>query len=267
MDTTLYGKNKQDMDKLARKAAELIKSSRKLVVFTGAGVSTESGIPDFRSPGGIWEKYDSSKFTIDYFISDPEIRKIHWEILTQGGMAGEAEPNYAHTAIAELNRMGKLDCVITQNIDFLHQKAGVPDEKVFEIHGSMRQCRCMKCHKIYPMEEVKKRLDSGEADPHCPVCSGIIKPDVVMFGEMLPELVLEEAAYRASTCDMMLIIGSSLVVYPAAGIPLRAAAAGARIAIINYSETSLDSRADVIIRSRAGEAMQNIMAYLKADNL
>ena len=265
MDSKAYRNNNQDMDKLAEKAAGLIKSSRKLVVFTGAGVSTESGIPDFRSPGGIWEKYDSSKFTIDYFVYDPEIRKIHWKILTEGGMAGEAQPNYAHMAIAELHRMGKLDCVVTQNIDFLHQKAGVPDKKVFEVHGSMRQCICMKCHKVYPIDEIKKRLDSGDGDPCCSHCSGIIKPDVVMFGEMLPELVLEEAAYRASACDMMMVIGSSLVVYPAAAIPFRAAMAGARIAVINYSETSLDSRADVIIRSGAGEAMQKIMSYLKSD--
>jgi len=257
-------KQNQELDAAAEQVAELIKASKKLVVFTGAGVSTESGIPDFRSPGGVWEKYDSSKFTIDYFVSDAEIRKTHWEILTGGGMAGEAVPNGAHLAIGELYKMGKLDCVVTQNIDFLHQKGGVPDSRVLEVHGSMRWCTCMRCHDNFPIEEIKARLDNGDKDPHCGKCGGIIKPDVVMFGEALPELILEEAAYRAAACDMMLVIGSSLVVYPAASIPYRAVMAGARIAIINLSETSLDSSADVVIRGGAEQTMQKIIRCMKA---
>jgi NAD-dependent deacetylase len=207
---------------LIDRAADLIVQARNILVFTGAGISTESGIPDFRSPGGLWNRYDASQMTYGNFLASAENRKMHWEILTGGGLGGEAQPNPAHYAITELDRLGKLDCVVTQNIDYLHQKAGVPESKVFELHGSVRWAYCLNCGQRYEMQIVKLRLAAGDSDPRCESCRGILKPDVVMFGEAMPEVILEESNYRAAACDLCLVVGSSLVVYPAALVPYRA---------------------------------------------
>ena len=156
---------KQELDALTQRAADLIVNTKRTVVFTGAGISTESGIPDFRSPGGIWERFDPDDFTYEKFIKDPEARKKHWQMLREGGLTTKAKPNPAHYAIAELHRLGKLDCVITQNVDNLHQKAGVPDDKVFELHGNMQWAVCLSCSKRYPFEQVQIRRDAGEEIP------------------------------------------------------------------------------------------------------
>lgn len=251
-----------DFDVLISKAADLIVKAQNIVVFTGAGISTESGIPDFRSPGGIWEKFNPDDFTYGKFLSDPEIRRKHWQML-MGGMAREAVPNPGHLAIGELHRMGKLDCVITQNVDGLHQQGGVPDNKVFELHGSMRWAVCLRCGERYPMQEVRTRYDAGETTPDCSACHGVLKPDVVMFGEPLPELILEEATSRAASCDLFFVIGSSLVVYPAALVPAHAVRGKARLVIINLSPTPMDSQAAVLIRGKAGETMPKIVALVK----
>jgi NAD-dependent deacetylase len=253
----------QELDILAGRIADLIIESRKLVVFTGAGISTESGIPDFRSPGGIWERFDPEDFTYDRFLTDIECRKKQWRMLKEGILTDKAEPNPAHVAVAELDRMGKLDCVVTQNIDNLHQKAGVPDEKVYELHGNMQWAICLNCGSRYTFVEIKTRIDRGEEMPDCENCGGMLKPDVVMFGEQLPSQVLNEAARHATESDLMIVIGSTLVVYPAALIPKYAVSAGAGLVIINLSETPMDSQAAVLVRERAGETMTRVVGKVR----
>jgi NAD-dependent deacetylase len=252
-----------DLEALAEKVADLILNSHKLVVFTGAGISTESGIPDFRSPGGIWERFDPDDFTYQKFIGDASSRRRQWQMLHGGMLTGGAEPNPAHYAIADLYRAGRLDCVITQNVDNLHQRAGVPDDRVFELHGNMQWAICLDCGRRYAFREIKSRLDSGEEIPDCQACRGILKPDVVMFGEPLPARVLAKASRRARDCDLCIVIGSTLVVYPAAYIPQYAADAGARLVIINLSATPLDHLAAVLVRHKAGEAMSAIVQKVR----
>ena len=248
-----------DLNTLIDQVADLILDAKRIVVFTGAGVSTESGIPDFRSPGGIWERYDPEDFTYQKFISDPEGRRKRWQMFQEGYLVTEAEPNPAHYAIAELDRLGKLDCVITQNIDYLHQKSGVPDDKVFELHGNNQWVVCLDCGQRYPLTQIKARLDQGEEVPDCEACRGILKPDIVFFGESLPREVLLEATSRSSKCDLFIVIGSTLVVYPAAYMPEYAVGRGAKLVIINLSPTSLDGQAEVVIKAKAGEAMSRVV--------
>jgi NAD-dependent deacetylase len=249
----------QNLDVLAEKVADLIINAKKIVVFTGAGISTESGIPDFRSPGGIWSRFDPDDFTYQKFISDPEARRKQWQMLGEGLLTTMAKPNPAHYAIAELYRLGKLDCVITQNVDNLHQKAGVPTERVFELHGNMQLAVCLSCGRQYPFDQIKARLDKGEEIPDCEVCHGLLKPNAVFFGEPLPQEVLGEATHRSSSCDLFIVIGSTLIVYPAAYMPIYAHQAGAKLVIINLSSTPMDREATVLIRGRAGEAMSRIV--------
>jgi NAD-dependent deacetylase len=181
----------QDLNSLVNQAAELIVNAKKVIVFTGAGVSTESGIPDFRSPGGIWERFDPRDFTYQKFLTDPEGRKKMWR-LQQEGLMTDAKPNPAHYAIAELDKLGKLDCIITQNVDYLHQKAGVPDAKVFELHGNSKWIKCLSCGRRYDFDQIKARLNAGEESPDCEVCHGILKPEIVFFGESLPVEALQQ---------------------------------------------------------------------------
>jgi len=253
------GDSSEYMESLVEQVVELIVNARRVVVFTGAGISTESGIPDFRSPGGIWERFDPEEFTYQQFLISPESRKKHWQLLGSGQLHGGAEPNPAHYAIAELERLGKLDCVITQNVDNLHRRAGVPEHKVFELHGNMQWTVCLGCGRRYPFAEVSARVAGGEEEPVCEVCRGLLKPDVVMFGEQLPERVFREAIRYSRQCDLFLVIGSSLVVTPAAYMPVYAVEAGARLVIINLSETPMDGQAAVTIRAKAGEAMPKIV--------
>jgi NAD-dependent deacetylase len=247
------------------KLAQLIVQSRKVVVFTGAGISTESGIPDFRSPGGIWSRYDPEDFTIQKFLSGPAARKTIWKMSLEGGLLAEAEPNLAHHAIAELHQLGKLDCVITQNIDNLHQKAGVPGDRVFELHGNMEWVVCLSCHRRFPMPEVLRRIEQGAEVPDCPECKGILKPDAVFFGEALPQETLQEAIRRAKNCDLLVVIGSTLVIYPAAYVPTYARDAGATLAIVNLTSTPFDHYAEVVIRAKAGETMSEVMGKIRLD--
>jgi NAD-dependent deacetylase len=253
----------QNLEALAREAAELIAAARKLVVFTGAGISTESGIPDFRSPGGVWSRFDPEDFTYQKFVADPEARRKQWRMLGEGHLTTDAEPNPAHYAIAELDGLGKLDCVITQNVDNLHHKAGVPAEKVFELHGNVQWAVCLNCGQRYPFEHIKARLEGGEEIPDCEQCQGMLKPDAVLFGEALPQEVLQEASQRSSDCDLFIVVGSTLVVYPAAYMPLYAVRGGAKLIIVNLSDTPLDAQAAVLIRAKAGEAMSKIVERVK----
>jgi len=251
-----------DMEETGR-LAQLVVESSKVIAFTGAGISTESGIPDFRSPGGIWSRYDPEDFTIQKFLSGPEARKIIWKMAVEGGLLTQAEPNAAHFSVAELHRLGKLDCVITQNIDNLHQKAGVPEDKVLELHGNMQWAVCLSCHRRIAMLEVLEMIRGGTEAPDCPDCHGILKPDAVFFGEALPEETLHEAIRRARNCDLLIVIGSTLIVYPAAYIPTYAREAGARLAIVNLTQTPFDYYAEVIIRSKAAGTMSEVMQKVR----
>lgn len=252
-----------ELDILAERVAELIVNAGKLVVFSGAGISTESGIPDFRGPGGIWSRFDPDDFTYQKFVADPEARRRQWQMLGEGHLTTDAQPNAAHYAIAELDKMGRLDCVITQNVDNLHQKAGVPDDRVFELHGNLQRAVCLGCGKVYPFEQIKRRLDKGEEVPDCEACHGLLKPTAVFFGEQLPSEVLAEASNRSSACDLFIVVGSTLVVYPAAYMPVYAVQAGARLVIINLSSTPMDGEAAVLIKAKAGEAMSRIVDKVK----
>ncbi len=255
--------NNQDLTARIERVADLILESRRLVVFTGAGISTESGIPDFRGPGGLWTRFDPDDFTIDKFLSSPDSRRKQWYLFREGLMSDKAMPNAAHIAIAELYRMGRLNCIITQNIDNLHQKAGVPDDKVFELHGNMKWAVCLDCGRRFPFEEIKSRIESGEEIPDCPSCRGTLKPDIVMFGEQLPYKVLEEAGLRSRAADLFIVIGSTLVVYPAAYMPVYAVDSGAKLVIINIGDTPMDRKAAVLINAKAGETMSAIVNKVK----
>lgn len=252
----------EHQEKIDRIAA-MIAGAHDVVVFTGAGVSTESGIPDFRSPGGFWTKFDPEDFTLEKFLTSPATRLKQWQLFLSGDLFTDARPNAAHNAIADLERLGRLNCVITQNIDNLHQRAGNDPAKVFELHGNMRWVRCLHCGKRYPLEAIARQSALSEKEPLCRQCRGILKPDVIYFGEALPEEVLQEATRRAQGCDLLLVVGSSLVVYPAAYMPFYAKQAGASLAIINLSPTPADKIADVVLPLSAGEAMGRIVAELR----
>ena len=243
--------------------AQWITDSQKAVVFTGAGVSTESGIPDFRSPGGIWSKFDPDDFTIDKFLESADNRNRQWVFLAKSGLFNQAEPNDAHKAIAWLETMGKVQGIITQNIDDLHQKAGSDPKRVYELHGNMKWMRCLDCSARYPLDDLLIRYRSQSQAPVCENCRGILKADVIFFGEALPAAILQEASYHAGTCDLFIVIGSSLVVYPAAFMPTYAKRGGARLIIINRTETPYDQDADIVIRAGAGDVMRQIAAEVK----
>ncbi len=250
-------------EKIGR-VAQMITEAKRIVVFTGAGVSTESGIPDFRSPGGLWTKFDPEDFTIDKFLSSLETRRKQWRFLLSSDLLKDADPNAAHEAIAELEALGRLDCVITQNIDNLHQKAGNHSNKVYELHGNLHWIRCLECSDRSPLEEILRESETSSEIPSCRHCGGILKPDVIFFGEPLPEETLRDATRHANRCDLMIVVGSSLVVYPAAYLPFYAKQSGARLVIINLTPTPSDRTADVVIRASAGEIMGRSLAEVKA---
>ena len=254
----------QELDILVDKVADLIINARKIVVFTGAGISTESGIPDFRSPGGLWDRFDPDDFTYEKFVSDPNSRRKQWQMLREGLLTEKAKPNAAHYAIAELDKLGKLDCVITQNVDGLHQEAGVPEERVIELHGTARWVNCLQCGKRYPRQEIQDRVESGEKIPGCDTCRGILKPATISFGQPMPQRETREAEVRSAACDLFLVAGSSLVVYPAAQMPLIARSSRAKLVIINLTATPHDQYADVVIYDKTGPALSQIVEQVKA---
>jgi NAD-dependent deacetylase len=243
----------------------LVAGASRIVVFTGAGVSTESGIPDFRSPGGVWDRFDPSEFTFQNFMKGDAGRRRYWELgRTTFPVIRRAEPNPGHHALVTLWRLGKLDCVITQNIDNLHQRAGLPADRVIELHGNATRARCLTCEKAYDRERVQEWLDAGVAVPMCdPPCGGIIKPRTIMFGEAMPRVELEEAERRARACDLFVVVGSSLVVYPAAYMPLHAKDAGAPLAIVNLTDTPHDDHADVVVRGSAAGVLAAVVDRLQ----
>ena len=236
-------------------AAELLAAAHSGVALTGAGVSAESGIPTFRGEGGLWRQYDPIKVaSIDTFMADP---KAYWEVAKLRGPAVlAAEPNAGHYALVGLERAGLLAAIVTQNTDGLHQDAGTG--RVIELHGSGRQVQCLDCGTREPRADVQRRLEF-QMPPQCRVCGGgFLKPTVVMFGEAMPFDAVAEANALAETADVMLVVGSSLVVYPAAELPMRAVRAGAALIIVNAEPTPFDDVADVVIRGRSGEVLPEL---------
>lgn len=243
------------------RALDLLRPKQRLLAFTGAGISTESGIPDFRGPDGVWTKIDPSEFTFDKYVRNPETRRKSWEMRKASGVL-DAAPNAAHRALVELWEAGLLLAVVTQNIDGLHQAAGLPDEAVVELHGNVRTVDCLECTASWPTPEVIARVDAGEADPHCPECGGIIKVSVISFGQAMPVHEVHRASELAAACDAVLAIGSTLSVYPAAYVPIEAKETGAGFVIINQGPTEQDHLADVIVDGAAGEVLPAVAANL-----
>ena len=250
-------------EKKVDRIAEWITTHSKTVIFTGAGVSTESGIPDFRSAGGIWERFDPNEFLFDKFLSSEQTRKRYWELHTEiYHTILKAEPNTAHLACVELDRLGKLDCVITQNIDNLHQEAGLPPHKVIELHGNALRVTCLNCGKEYSRKIIQDRVEGGDRAPQCDDCQGILKPATIAFGQPMPFNETRDAEIRSRNAEVFLAVGSSLVVHPAAYMPLFAKQGGAKVVIINLSDTPYDNQADIVVREKAGESMGKILKVL-----
>ncbi len=243
-------------------AAEILGNAKRLVVLTGAGVSTESGIPDFRSPGGIWSKYDPREFTFDRFCASAEVRAGYWDMgASLYPMLRDAEPNAAHRTLAALERKGGLQRIVTQNIDGLHQKAGSSAERVIEIHGTALEVACLSCGWRTDRDSIQQRFADGDRDPHCD-CGGLLKPATISFGQAMPERETAMAFEDAEAADAFLVVGSSLVVYPAASIPGVAVEHGASLVIVNREETPYDTHADVVLQGTAGVLLAEIAATL-----
>ncbi|MQY12596.1 NAD-dependent protein deacetylase [Streptomyces sp. RB5] len=234
-----------------------------VAILSGAGISTDSGIPDYRGPNGLWRRDpDAEKLvTYDYYMRDPEIRRRSW-LMRRENQTLHAEPNAAHRAIAELERSGVPVRVITQNVDGLHQLAGMPARKVIELHGTARAVVCTTCHARGSMADALARIDAGEADPDCPNCGGILKTATVMFGEQLDPMVLGEAVAITKACQMFIAVGTSLQVEPAAGLAMFAAEHGARLTIVNAEPTPYDVLAAEVIREPIGTALPKLLGDL-----
>jgi NAD-dependent deacetylase len=252
-------------DEGIKRVALLMRSARKIVVFTGAGISTESGIPDFRSPGGIWSQYNQDDLTYQKFRSHEKYRKLYWAYdRARYPAMSDALPNQTHEAIVEIERSGLLLALITQNIDGLHQKAGSDPNKIYELHGTVKEVTCLDCSTRWVREEITDRMDrEGIEVPYCPHCGGPLKCATIAFGQSLPAEVLEKSFAYARNCDLFLTIGSSLVVQPAAMLPLEAKRGGARLVLVNLSTTPYDQAMDIIVRGNAGPVMDSIMTELR----
>ena len=240
--------------------ADLISASNRIVFFTGAGISTESGIPDFRSPGGVWSKMKPIMF--QDFVRSADARKESWDRAFSGvtGWTG-ASPNEGHYAVAKLVSSGKASSVITQNVDNLHQDSGVPDDKIIEVHGNATYASCLDCGKRYELSDVKVRWEAGE-DITCLFCTGYLKKATISFGQPMPEQKMALAGDEAEACDLMIVLGSSLVVYPAAGIPIFAKQHGAKYVIINRDETEQDSYADLVLNTEIGPTLAEVVGAI-----
>ncbi len=252
------------MEEQLKQIAQWITTSTKVVIFSGAGLSTESGIPDFRSPGGVWDRYNPEDFYFQNFLASENSRVKYWQMATEMyEPIRKAQPNPAHLAISELEKLGNLDCVITQNIDGLHFKAGNSEEKVIQLHGTAIFVSCLSCKKRYDRDEIQERIKKGLKAPRCDSCGGLLKPATISFGQSMPERETQEAYHRSSTCDLFIVIGSSLVVQPAASMPLVAKRNGARLVIINRDPTPYDDTADIVIHGQAGPTMASILEHVK----
>ena len=243
-------------DDALEQLATRLRDARQIVVLTGAGISTESGIPDFRGPEGLWTKDPAAerKATIQHYVADAEHRRSVWRNRAQGEVFG-GDPNPGHVALAELERRAALHTLVTQNVDGLHQAAGSSPEIVIEIHGTIHEAKCLSCGWRGPMDATLDRVRAGEDDPPCLVCGGMLESATVSFGENLVPADLERAQAAAAGADVFLAIGTSLGVYPAAALPVLALLAGASLAVLNADPTPFDPQADVVVRDRLGEVL------------
>lgn len=253
-----------ELDKKITLTAKLLKKAKKVVALTGAGISTESGIRDFRGPDGLWKEEDPMKWAhIDAFMRDPS---AYWARAADPNRSlnfDDVEPNAGHRGVAELEQMGKVIAVITQNVDGLHQKAG--SNEVVELHGSVIGAHCLSCGAQYKRSEVVERVKKGESPPLCtkPNCKGILKSNTILFGEPLPQNALMRAYQLSELCDLMIVLGSSLVVYPAAQLPNVAARSGAKLILLNLEPTDRDHIFEIVINGRIGSVLPRIIEKLK----
>jgi NAD-dependent deacetylase len=248
--------SQEQIDALGR----IIDAATKIVCFTGAGISTESGIPDFRSPGtGLWTKMKPTQF--QDFVGSDEVRQQSWRARFEStdDTWAKAEPNKGHLALARMVETGQCLGVITQNVDNLHQNSGIPDDKVVELHGNNSYAKCLECHTRYEFAELKAQFDQLNRIEPCSRCGGIIKTATISFGQSMPEDEMYRAQQMAEACDLMIVLGSSLTVYPAAGFPEYAKRIGAKLAIVNREETPLDPVADVVVREQIGPTMAMVV--------
>ena len=239
---------------------EWIARAERVVALTGAGISTDSGIPDFRGPQGVWTKNPAAEktATLQHYVADPEVRKRAWRGRIDM-LAVEREPNPGHRALVDLERAGRLDTLITQNVDGLHQKAGTSPDRVVEVHGTVREVACLSCGERAPMERALARVRAGEEDPPCRSCGGILKSATISFGQGLVAADLARAQEAAESCDLLLAIGTTLAVYPVAGVVPIAKSAGARIVIVNAEPTEMDELADAILRGSISEILPGLV--------
>ena len=245
-------------DSSAESARALVAGASRIVGFTGAGISTESGVPDFRSPNGVW----AQNRIVDYreFVSSEEGRVEYWRQKSAGWPAmRDAQPNAGHNAFVALHRQGRLDALVTQNIERLHQRSGLPADKVLELHGTTTEAVCLTCGDRITSDEACRRVDGGEKAPRCRLCGGFLKPATISFGQAMPHDVMLQAQNAAETCDLLLAVGSSLVVEPAASIPRIAKQAGARLVIVNREPTPLDGIADAVVRGEIGAVLPELV--------
>ena len=250
-----------DFDDTLRAVRRWIDEAECVVVLTGAGISTDSGIPDFRGPKGVWTKNPEAEkmATIQHYMAEPEIRRRSWQ--QKLAMAGAArDPNAGHRALVALHKRGKLDTLITQNVDGLHQDAGIPNDIVVEIHGTLREFVCMKCGDGGPMELALERVRAGEEDPACQRCGGILKSATISFGQGLVAEDLERAERAANACDLIIAIGTTLSVYPIAGVVPVAKRTGARVVILNADPTAMDELADAVLQGGISEILPRMVA-------
>ncbi|MCG8408583.1 MAG: NAD-dependent deacylase [Phycisphaerales bacterium] len=247
------------LDEHIRTLAAWLKETTRGVAFSGAGISTESGIPDFRSPGGVWSRHQPVMY--QDFLTDPAERRRYWQIRKESIPSFlSAEPNAGHLALAKLEDQGHLAAVVTQNIDELHQRAG--SRRVLEVHGTAMKVHCLECDKRFPCEAIQDRLEAGEEDICCDDCGGIVKSMTVSFGQQLPAAVWMESEQLCRQCDLFMALGSSLVVYPAAGLPETAKRRGAKLVIVNRDSTPLDDLADLVIHGSIGETLSAVLKVM-----
>ncbi|MFD5431150.1 NAD-dependent deacetylase [Kitasatospora sp. NPDC058063] len=234
-----------------------------IAVLTGAGISTDSGIPDYRGPQGLWQKDPSAQelVTIGPYLEDPEVRRRAWRMRLETGALG-AEPNAGHRALVDLERSGLPLRVLTQNIDGLHQRSGLTARKVLELHGNVRETQCLRCRVVGSMADALERVGAGEPDPACRECGGILKPRIVMFGENLDPEVLGQADAVARACDVFIAVGTSLQVFPVAGLPYNAVRTGAKLIIVNGEPTPYDEAAAEVIREPISQALPKLVRRL-----
>jgi len=244
------------LNEAVARAAALVDGAERIVVLTGAGISTDSGVPDFRGPKGVWTRNPEAEkqSTLEYYLADPEVRRRSW-MSRLDHQAWAAEPNGGHQALVALERRNKLSLLVTQNIDGLHELAGSDPDRIVEIHGTMREVTCMSCGWRGPMQETLDRVRAGESDPPCLVCGGILKSATISFGQQLVEEDIDAAFAAAAACDLMLAVGSKLSVFPAANVVPIAARAGAPVVILNAEPTDMDDLAAVLIRGQISDVL------------